>query len=93
MREVPVERIYREYGIPRAEQDQLALTSHQRAVAAQRSGGSLELVRPQPVVARALSLLGVDQMLAVRDSSGTGAEPEHALPGLRAAQTWWRAQN
>jgi anti-sigma B factor antagonist len=43
-------------------------------------GGSLELVRPQPAVARALGLLGVDQMLTVRDSSGTGAEPEHALP-------------
>ena len=32
------ENLRRDYGIARAEQDELALTSHQRAVAAQRSG-------------------------------------------------------
>ena len=32
------ENLRRDYGITRAEQDELALTSHQRAVAAQRSG-------------------------------------------------------
>ena len=30
-------------------------------------GGTLELTRPQPVVAKVLSLLGVDQILTVRD--------------------------
>jgi anti-sigma B factor antagonist len=33
-------------------------------------GGTLELTRPQPVVARMLSLLGVDQILTVRDQAG-----------------------
>lgn len=33
-------------------------------------GGSLELARPQPAVARVLSLLGVDQVLTVRDQAG-----------------------
>jgi anti-anti-sigma factor len=33
-------------------------------------GGRLELVRPQPIVARALSLLGVDQVIPVRGESG-----------------------
>jgi anti-sigma B factor antagonist len=39
-------------------------------------GGGLELVRPQPVVARALSLLGVDQVIEVRDGTSAGAEPD-----------------
>jgi anti-sigma B factor antagonist len=32
-----------------------------------RQGGTMELTRPQPAVARILSLLGVDQVLTVRD--------------------------
>jgi anti-anti-sigma factor len=32
-------------------------------------GGTLELTRPQPAVARVLSLLGVDQFLNVRDQA------------------------
>ena len=40
-----------------------------------RSGG-LELANPQPAVARALSLLGVDQMIEVRDGTNAGADPE-----------------
>jgi anti-sigma B factor antagonist len=39
-------------------------------------GGGLELVYPQPVVARALSLLGVDRVIEVRDEMSAGAEPE-----------------
>ena len=39
-------------------------------------GGGLELLHPQPVVARALSLLGVDQVIEVRDGTGARAEPE-----------------
>jgi anti-anti-sigma factor len=34
-----------------------------------RRGGTLELTRPQPTVARILSLLGVDQVLTVRDEA------------------------
>lgn len=34
-------------------------------------GGTLELTRPQPAVARVLTLLGVDQVLTVRDQAGT----------------------
>ena len=36
-----------------------------RAIA--QRGGTLELTRPQPAVARVLSLLGLDQFLNVRD--------------------------
>ena len=39
-------------------------------------GGGLDLVNPQPAVARALSLLGVDQMIEVRDATSAPAEPE-----------------
>ena len=38
--------------------------------------GGLELVDPQPVVARALRLPGVDQVIDVRDETSAGAEPE-----------------
>lgn len=34
-------------------------------------GGTLVLARPQPAVAKVLSLLGVDQILTVRDQAGT----------------------
>src|SRR5450755_1217098 len=40
------ENLRREYGIPRAEQDDLALRSHQRAVAAQQSGAFAEEIVP-----------------------------------------------
>jgi anti-sigma B factor antagonist len=40
------------------------------------SGGSLELVlRPQSVIARALRLLGADQVLTIRTTAGTGDQP------------------
>jgi anti-sigma B factor antagonist len=39
-------------------------------------GGGLELVHPQPVVARALNLLGVDRVIEVRDGTSAGAEPD-----------------
>lgn len=41
-------------------------------------GGRLELVRPQPAVARTLSLLGVDQAVTIRGGAGTGPGPESA---------------
>jgi acetyl-CoA C-acetyltransferase len=46
------ENLRREYGIGRAEQDQLALASHQRAVAAQRSGVFAEEIVPVTVKTR-----------------------------------------
>ena len=39
-------------------------------------GGGLKLAQPQPVVARALSLLGVDQAIEIRDGTSAGADPE-----------------
>jgi anti-sigma B factor antagonist len=39
-------------------------------------GGGLALVHPQPGVARALSLLGVDRAIEVRDEMSAGADPE-----------------
>jgi anti-sigma B factor antagonist len=39
-------------------------------------GGGLTLAYPQPGVARALSLLGVDQAIEVRDRMSAGADPE-----------------
>jgi acetyl-CoA C-acetyltransferase len=46
------EYLRREYGIPRQEQDELAVRSHQRAVAAQRSGVFAEEIVPVTVPAR-----------------------------------------
>jgi acetyl-CoA C-acetyltransferase len=46
------ENLRREYRIPRAEQDQLALTSHRRAVAAQQAGVFAEEIVPVSVWTR-----------------------------------------
>ncbi|PPI99959.1 acetyl-CoA C-acetyltransferase [Nocardia nova] len=46
------ENLRREYGISRAEQDELAATSHRRAVEAQRSGVFAEEIVPVPVAGR-----------------------------------------
>jgi acetyl-CoA C-acetyltransferase len=43
------ETLRRDYNIPRAEQDELALSSHQRAVAAQKSGAFSEEIIPVTV--------------------------------------------
>jgi hypothetical protein len=43
------------------------------------------LVRPQPVVARALSLLGVDQALTVQAGTGAGAGAGGYVSGSPAA--------
>jgi acetyl-CoA C-acetyltransferase len=43
------ENVRRQYGIPRAAQDELALRSHERAVAAQSSGRFAEEIVPVPV--------------------------------------------
>lgn len=39
-------------------------------------GGALVLVRPQPVVARVLALMGAEQVITIRGGAGTEAEPE-----------------
>jgi anti-sigma B factor antagonist len=39
------------------------------------AGGTLELLSPQPAVARTLSLLGVDQVIAIRPKAVTGDQP------------------
>jgi len=39
-------------------------------------GGGLELARPQPVVARALTLLGVDQAIEIRDGTSARADQD-----------------
>jgi anti-anti-sigma factor len=39
-------------------------------------GGGLALAHPQPVVARALSLLGVDQAIEIRDGMSARADPD-----------------
>jgi anti-anti-sigma factor len=41
-------------------------------------GGSLVLVRPQPAVARVLTLMGVDHVITVRGGTSTGPEPAGA---------------
>ena len=46
------ENLRREYGIPRAEQDELAVASHQRAVAAQKDGIFAEEIIPVTVPTR-----------------------------------------
>ena len=46
------ENLRRRYGIPRVEQDELAVTSHSRAVAAQRSGVFAEEIIPVAVPTR-----------------------------------------
>ena len=43
------ENLRREYGIPREEQDELALRSHQRAVAAQEDGRFADEIVPVTV--------------------------------------------
>ena len=56
------ENLRREYRISRAEQDQLALTSHQRAIAAQRSGVFAEEIVPVTVRTRkGEDVIGTDE--------------------------------
>jgi anti-sigma B factor antagonist len=39
------------------------------------AGGALELLNPQPAVAQAIQLLGIDQVLTIRASAGSGDHP------------------
>ena len=44
--------------------------------ALKKRGGGLALTHPQPVVARALSLLGVDQAIEIRDEMSARPDPD-----------------
>lgn len=46
-------------------------------------GGTLVLARPQPAVAKALSLLGLDQVLTIRSGSGAAAGSTRERPADR----------
>jgi acetyl-CoA C-acetyltransferase len=46
------ENLRRQYGIPRGEQDELAVTSHRRAVAAQKEGLLADQIIPATVTSR-----------------------------------------
>lgn len=71
------ENLRREYGIPRAEQDQLAVLSHERAVAAQRSGVFAEEIVPVPVPGR-----GGSRLVDTDEHPRAGTSPD-ALARLR----------
>ena len=73
------ENLRREYGISRQEQDQLAVQSHQRAVAAQESGVFAEEIVPMSVPQRRGEDLVVDT-----DEHPRADTTVEALSGLRA---------
>ncbi|GAA2430554.1 acetyl-CoA C-acetyltransferase [Actinomadura vinacea] len=71
------ENLRREYAIPREEQDELALRSHQRAVKAQANGIFAEEIIPTPVRTR-----GGGTVLDTDEHPRADASPE-SLGGLR----------
>lgn len=77
------ENLRREFKISRRAQDELALRSHQRAVAAQRGGKFADEIVPVPVKAR-----GATQMVAVDEHPRADATLEslEALKPVRVSQ-------
>jgi acetyl-CoA C-acetyltransferase len=71
------ENLRREYGIPREEQDQLALRSHQLAVAAQEDGTFAEEIVPVRVTTRK------EEVLVERDEHPRPDTTLERLAGLR----------
>jgi len=71
------ENVRRDYAIPRAEQDELALRSHQRAVAAHESGTFAEEIVPVAVRARG------EERLIDRDEHPRADTTLERLAGLR----------
>ena len=55
------ENVRRQYSIPRDQQDELALRSHERAVAAQRSGAFAEEIVPVPTAGAADGVIELDE--------------------------------
>ena len=75
------QNLRREYGISRAEQDQLALTSHQRAVAAQRSGVFAEEIVPVTVrTRRGEDVIDTDEIAGRRLPRNPGCPAARARP-------------
>jgi acetyl-CoA C-acetyltransferase len=72
------ENVRREYAIPRDHQDELALRSHERAVAAQQSGAFAQEIVPVPVAKR-----GGDVLVELDEHPRADTTLE-ALSGLRA---------
>jgi acetyl-CoA C-acetyltransferase len=72
------ENVRREYAIPRDQQDELALRSHERAVAAQQSGAFAQEIVPVPVAKR-----GGDVLVELDEHPRADTTLE-ALSGLRA---------
>jgi acetyl-CoA C-acetyltransferase len=72
------ENLRREYGIPRAEQDELALRSHRRAVAAHESGAFERQIVPVPVPDRE----GGERLVG-RDEHPRADTTLESLAGLR----------
>jgi acetyl-CoA C-acetyltransferase len=77
------ENLRRDYGIGRKEQDELAVLSHQRAVAAQRSGAFAEEIVPVPVRQRGGGTTEVDTDEHPR--AGTSMEALAKLRPVRLA--------
>jgi acetyl-CoA C-acetyltransferase len=73
------ENLRREFDIPRQEQDELALQSHQRAVAAQQEGRFDREIVPVTVPARR-----GDPVVVTRDEHPRAETTREALAGLRA---------
>jgi acetyl-CoA C-acetyltransferase len=72
------ENLRRQYAIPRAEQDELALRSHRLAVAAQEDGTFAEEIVPVTVMSRR------EQRLVDRDEHPRADTSRERLAGLRA---------
>ncbi|MEU6562464.1 acetyl-CoA C-acetyltransferase [Nocardia nova] len=76
------ENLRRDYGISRAEQDRLALRSHQRAIAAIADGAAAEQIVPTPVrTRRAEKIVDTDE----HPRADTTLESLAALEPVRAA--------
>jgi acetyl-CoA C-acetyltransferase len=71
------ENLRRQYGIPRGEQDELAVTSHRRAVAAQKEGLLADQIIPVTVTSR--SAPGVPPLAVENGATGGSASGEHVI--------------
>ena len=76
------ENLRRQYGIPREEQDELAVTSHRRAVAAQKDGLLADQIIPVTVASRGTAT-SVDRhrRASARRYHGRGAEQAQTRSG------------
>ena len=75
------ENLRRQYGIPREEQDELAVTSHRRAVAAQKDGLLADQIIPVTVTSRAWRRRDRHRRASARRHHGGGAEQAQTHSG------------